>query len=135
MRISTIAAVVLVLLAGAVGYYFGAQQRHFEPDAWGLASDKLAFSNRYDCELDAEEEAEEQDAKDEAEGRALIAKHPELLAKFRAEAAKHPELLATPQRPGCEPLTFAQVRARRFDLMPRGPAPPTDAFGGTGPPP
>ncbi len=32
MRISTIAVVALVLLAGAVGYYFGAQQRHVEPD-------------------------------------------------------------------------------------------------------
>ncbi len=49
MRISTIAAVALVLLAGAVGYYLGAQQtRHVEPDAWGFDSE--AFATRYDCE-------------------------------------------------------------------------------------
>jgi hypothetical protein len=46
MRISTIAAVALVLLAGAVGYYLGAQRRHVEPDAWGFASDKVAFATR-----------------------------------------------------------------------------------------
>ena len=50
MRISTI-AVVLVLLGGAVGYCLGAQQRHVEPDAYGLKSRNFAFSNRYDCEV------------------------------------------------------------------------------------
>jgi hypothetical protein len=116
------------LSTGIAGYYLGAQQRYIEPDVWALASDKLAFSNRYDCELLAEDEAQEQDAKKVAEGRALLAKHPELLAKARAEPS-----MAAPEWPGCEPLTFAQVRARRFDLQPRGPAPPpTNAFGGTG---
>jgi len=114
MRISTITAAVLVVLAGAVGYYLGAHQRYVEPDVWALASDKLAFSNRYDCELEAEDEAQEQDAKDLAEARALVVKHPGLLAEVRAKPS-----MAAPLRPGCEPLTFAQVRARRFDLMPR----------------
>ena len=104
MRISTIATGALILLAGAVGYYLGAHQRYVEPDVWALASDKLAFSNRYDCELEADDEAQEQDAKEVAEGRALLAKHPELLAKMRAEPS-----MAAPQWPGCEPLGNALI--------------------------
>jgi hypothetical protein len=79
MRVSIIATVVLVLLGVAVGFYLGAQQRHVEPDAYGLAKRKFAFSNRYDCEV-----------------MAIVDK-----------------------APGCEPLTFAQVHAAGFVLVPR----------------
>jgi hypothetical protein len=85
MRTSTIATVALVLLSGAAGYYLGAQQRHVEPDAYGLAyttaggaSPKLAFSNQYDCEV-----------------------------------------LAVTVNERCVPLTFAQVHAAGFRLVPR----------------
>ncbi len=79
MRISITAAVALVLLGVALGYYLGVQQRHVEPDAYGLKSRNFAFSNRYDCEVMAMMDKE----------------------------------------PGCEPLTFAQVHAAGFMLVPR----------------
>jgi hypothetical protein len=86
MRIPTSTTVALVLLAGAVGYYLGVKNRTVEADAWGFVSQKVAFSNRYDCEL----EAQEQDAEDLAKGRALAAAHPELLAKMRADPSFTP---------------------------------------------
>ena len=78
MRIS-ITAVVLVMMGAAVGYYAGARPLHVEPDAYGVAARKLAFSNRYDCEV----------------------------------------LAVVSKEPGCEPLTFAQVHAAGFVLVPR----------------
>src|ERR1700721_1461045 len=79
MRISATATVVLVLLGGTVGYYLGAQRRHVEPDAYGVAKRKIALSNLYDCEV-------------------------------FAVGLNEPE---------CEPLTFAQVHAAGFKLVPR----------------
>ena len=51
MRISTAATAVLVLLASTGSYYLGAHRCAVEPDAYGLASRKFAFPNRYDCEV------------------------------------------------------------------------------------
>jgi hypothetical protein len=58
MRISIIAVAALVALAGAAGYCLGAQHRIIEPDAWGVTmnievagKNKVAFADRYDCEV------------------------------------------------------------------------------------
>ena len=74
------------------------------------ASQKFAFSNRYDCEVLAMR-AEQADT---AMGRALLAAHPELDAPVSANAPA-----ALPAEPECEPLTFAQVHAAGFMLVPR----------------
>ncbi len=128
MRISIIATVLLVLLGGALGYYVGTQQRHVEPDAYGLASRKIAFSNRYDCEviaLSAEQADAHDEAHDEAMGAALLAQHPELDAPAPspgspAGAPTGPGQAGIPTaEPECEPMTFAQVHAAGFVLVPR----------------
>jgi hypothetical protein len=49
----------------------GAQQRHVEADAYGLATEKIAFSNRYDCEVFAVQDDQELAAKDSADGKAI----------------------------------------------------------------
>jgi hypothetical protein len=44
-----------------------------------------------------------------------LAARPELLKKIRSGAAPSP----LPDEPECEPMTFAQVHAACFELMPR----------------